>query len=124
MRIAYHIRNVKPDGRNEWCIAVVIDAENWTARAMKFRKLTSDNRVYSRPAVDVEKHIYGPGYRMLFYRYYNWHDLIDDENRLLPAEHELFKHIEKWKEKYKEIPAYGSQQTELIFPNQNNEDET
>lgn len=107
MKANYYIRDVRPDGhRNNWCILVLLDADTWPERSCVHKGATMDRYRFSRPMTDREGRETIHPYRMTFYRYYCWQDLLEDEERILGEGHPFLEVLKEEAKKTRLIPFH------------------
>jgi hypothetical protein len=114
--ISYYIRNIIPDGRNKWCIMLLYDFQAWPERNRLHKGATMDNIRFRRNMTPEEINEYEKMYRLFFVRYYNWNELIEDEERILGKGHDFIEQVIKPAIKdFPNIPLNKPGQIELQF---------
>lgn len=117
MTASYYIRNITPDlsKRNSWAILILLDHDNWPERNRATRGATIDRYLCRRPMTPREMEEVTVSFRLMFYRYTNWQDLLEDEVALLGEDHEFIRYLESQVHNFSNIPRHKVGKQKELF---------
>jgi hypothetical protein len=112
--IGYYIRNIKPDlsKRNSWAIMLLYDDNQWKPRNKEPKGAKMHLLRFRRNMMPAELEEQAASYRLIWYRYTNWQDLLEDEEQILGEGHPFLDVLREEMKKHDLIPTHkvGKQQ--------------
>lgn len=106
--IGYYIRDIRPDlkSRNSWAIMLLYDDTAWKPRNKEPKGARPHLLKFRRNMMPAEMEENDNSYRLIWYRYTNWEDLLEDETRILGEGHPFLDVLKEEMEKSVNIPRH------------------
>lgn len=115
--ISYYIRNIKPDlsKRNSWAIMLLYDDSAWKPRNKEPKGARPHLLRFRRNMTPAEIEENDASYRLIWYRYTNWEDLMEDETSILGEGHPFLDILREEMKKHDRIPRHKVGKQKELF---------